>query len=71
MLQKNNLMGRCLKITIHEVEEHSEEVPIEADEPLQSLQKYLLVSIASLGCFVRVSVIFRMVATMYTIMGKI
>ena len=40
---KNYLMGRCLKITIHEVEEHSEEIAVEEDRPLQSLQKYLCV----------------------------
>lgn len=47
---KNYLMGRCLKITIHEEEECSEEVLLEEDRPLESLQKYLLVGVAALGC---------------------
>lgn len=64
-------MGRCLKITIHEVEEHSEEIAVEEDRPLQSLQKYLYVLVDDICCLYRKSATFRMVVTMYTTMRKI
>ena len=64
-------MGRCLKITIHEVEEHSEEIVVEEDRPLQSLQKYLYVWVDDISCLYRRSATSRMVVTMYTTMRKI
>lgn len=64
-------MGRCLKITIHEVEEHSEEIVIEEDRPLQSLQKYLYVWVDDISCLYRKSATSRMVVTIYTTMRKI
>ena len=64
-------MGRCLNITIHEVEEHSEEIVVEEDRPLQSLQKYLYVWVDDISCLYRKSATFRMVVTMYTTMRKI
>ena len=64
-------MGRCLKITIHEVEEHSEEIVVEEDRPLQSLQKYLYVWVDDISCLYRKSATSRMVVTMYTSMRKI
>ena len=64
-------MGRCLNITIHEVEEHSEEIVVEEDRPLQSLQKYLYVWVDDISCLYRKSATSRMVVTIYTTMRKI
>lgn len=64
-------MGRCLKIAIHEVEEHSEEISVEEDRPLQSLQKYLRVWLDEIRCLCRMSATSRMVVIMYTTMRRI